>query len=62
MLNLLRETRKKKRYTMKDMTIFLGFKAIGTYSKKERGEIPITINEAKQISDILKCSPMIFFK
>lgn len=59
----LREKRKERKITVKEMAKFLGFKSDSTYSKKERKEIPITIDEAKKMCVILNCSmDEIFFK
>ena len=52
----LREKRQERNITVKEMADFLGYKSDSTYSKKERGEIPITINEAKKICLILNCT------
>lgn len=62
MLNEVRRIRKAQKITIKEMSDFLGFKTCSTYSKKEREEIPTTIEEAKKISKKLNVSPMIFFK
>jgi transcriptional regulator with XRE-family HTH domain len=62
----LREIRKKKGYSAKYMAIELTKRqqqiAESTYYKKEIGYIPITVDEAQEIVNILKCSPLIFFK
>lgn len=58
----LREKRQEKNITVEEMAELLGYKSASTYSKKERGEIVITINEAKKICLILGCSmDSIFF-
>lgn len=57
----LREKRKKKKISVNDIASIIN-KSPTTYSKKERGELPITIDEAKEICNFLKCSPLIFFK
>jgi len=66
MSNLLRETRKKKKYSVVRIVEELAKYGIemaeSTYYKKETSTVPVTIEEAKAISSILKCSPLIFFK
>lgn len=59
----LREKRQERNITVKEMANFLGYKSDSTYSKKERGEIAITIDEAKKICIILNCTMNdIFFR
>lgn len=48
----LRKTRKEQKKTCEDMAKTIGVQA-SAYSKKERQEIPITIEEAKIISNEL---------
>ena len=48
----LRELRKSQGYTCEQMATKLGLSK-GTYSKKERGLIVITLNEAQKIAAIL---------
>lgn len=61
MLDEIREIRQNKGLTINDMANVLGYKSSSTYSKKERGVIPITINEAIKICQILEISPIKFF-
>jgi transcriptional regulator with XRE-family HTH domain len=56
MLEKLRKKRKEYNLTVYDMANLLHLKSASTYSKKERGEIPINIDEAKKICLILRCS------
>lgn len=59
----LREKRKSKKITCKQMAKILGFKSDSTYSKKERKELPITIDEANKIAIVLGCTlDEIFFE
>ena len=59
----LREKRQERNITVKEMAELLGYKSDSTYSKKERGEIAITVDEAKKICLILNCSmDDIFFR
>lgn len=50
----LRKLRKEKNLTCDYMAKNLGYSNRSVYSKKERGLLPITIEEAKTISLILK--------
>jgi|GEM_PF-2733025 len=62
----VRNLRKKKKISVKDMVLKLKEKGItlaeSTYYRKEIGTIPIIIDEAKEIADILNCNASIFFK
>ena len=59
----LREKRQERNITVKEMAELLGYKSDSTYSKKERGEIAITVDEAKKICLILNCTmDDIFFR
>ena len=60
MYKILREKRKAKKYNASKMGEVIN-KTGTTYLKKERGEIPITVEEAKILCKFLKCSPLIFF-
>ena len=51
--------RKEKNITQEKMAEIIGKKA-STYAKKERGELPITIDEAKKICEFLDCELNIF--
>lgn len=53
MLYKLRRKREEKGLTVEDMAKLLNYKSSSTYSKKEREEIPINIEEAKKICIIL---------
>ena len=61
MYSKVRQIRKEMGITIQYMTDELGFKSPSTYSKKERGELPITVEEVKHICVILKISPLLFF-
>lgn len=52
----LREKRQERNITVKEMAELLGYKSDSTYSKKERGEISITVDEAKKMCLILNCT------
>lgn len=52
----LREKRQERKITTSEMADFLGYKSGSTYAKKERGEIAITLDEARKICTILGCS------
>ena len=56
MYQTLRGTRKLQDVSVIDITRKLGLKTTGTYYKKEQGNVPITIEEAKIISKILHTS------
>lgn len=56
MYHVLRETRKNKNISVIKLTLALGLKTTGTYYKKEQGNVPITIEEAKKLSKILGVS------
>lgn len=56
MYQTLRDTRKLQDVSVIDITRKLGLKTTGTYYKKEQGNVPITIEEAKIISKILHTS------
>ena len=53
MLQNLRNKREEKGLTTKNMADLLNYKSSSRYAKKERGEIPISIEEAKKICFIL---------
>lgn len=61
MFGQIRTIRKEMGITVREISERLGYKSPATYSKKERGELPITIEEAKEICLILKISPLLFF-
>lgn len=50
----LRKIREERKFTCDYMAKALGYANRSVYSKKERGLLPITIEEAKTIADILK--------
>ena len=52
MFERLREIRQAKNYTCAYMAEKMGLTK-GTYSKKERGQITMTLEDAKKISEIL---------
>ncbi len=54
MKNKLREIRKSKKISGHDLAKVLGYKSPATYYKKEKGEIPLTYEEMKIISEYLK--------
>lgn len=54
MKNKLREIRKSKKISGHDLAKVLGYKSPATYYKKEKGEIPLTYEEMKTISEYLK--------
>lgn len=58
----LKKLRKDKGLTLQDMANLLGLKTASAYCKKETGAVPISLEEAKKISDFFK-KPMeeIFF-
>lgn len=58
----LRELRKTKGYTCEQMARGLGIQKAG-YSKKERGDVAVSLADAKKISEMLGESiENIFFK
>lgn len=56
MYQTLREMRKLQDVSVVDIVKKLGFRTTGTYYKKEQGNIPITIEEAKKLSKMLHTS------
>ena len=56
MISALRDKRKSRNLTIQEMSELLGYKSNSTYAKKERGEIAITVDEAKKICLILNCT------
>lgn len=48
----LRQIREEKGFTCEAMAAFLGLQTKSAYSKKERGRVPFTLQEAKKISEI----------
>ena len=54
MFNRLREVRNQNNVNVQILSDLIGIKEKSTYYKKERGEIPFTLNEAKIISDYFK--------
>ena len=46
--------RKEKKISGYEMAKILGYKSAATYYKKEKGELPITYEEMKIISNYLK--------
>lgn len=53
MYQILRNTRKLQDISVIDITKKLGLRSVGTYYKKEQGNVPITIEEAKILSRML---------
>lgn len=53
MYQILRDTRRLQDVPVIDIARKLGFRTTGTYYKKEQGNVPITIEEAKIISKML---------
>lgn len=56
MYKILRNTRKLQDVPVIDIVRKLGFKTTGIYYKKEQGNVPFTIEEAKIISKMLHTS------
>ena len=56
MYQTLRNTRRLQDVPVIDIAKKLGFRTTGTYYKKEQGNVPITIEEAKIISKMLHTS------
>lgn len=54
MKNKLREIRKSKKISGHELAKVLGYKSPATYYKKEKGNIPLTYEEMKIISEYLK--------
>lgn len=50
MFEALRETRMKEKVTCEQLANLLGFKTKGAYHKKEQGNVPFTLEEAKKIA------------
>lgn len=61
MYEKVRKARKEKKITIEEMAKELDFSSPSTYSKKERGDLPITIDEAQKICNKLGISPLLFF-
>lgn len=49
--NYLKDLRKKQGETQKEIATLLGLKTASAYSKKENGKIPISLEEAKILSN-----------
>lgn len=49
----LKELRKKHNRTQRNMADILGLKTVSAYSKKENGKSPLSLKEAKIISEYL---------
>jgi DNA-binding XRE family transcriptional regulator len=47
----LRKIREQHNATCEQLSNLLGFKTRGAYQKKETGNVPFTLDEAKKISD-----------
>lgn len=62
MYQVLRDTRKQKHIDVIDIAKELGLKTTATYYKKEKQEVPITVEEAKIISKMLGVSLDKLFK
>jgi len=52
-LNLLKETRKKRKITQEAMAKALGYSGKAGYSFLEAGKIKVTVEQSKQIKNIL---------
>lgn len=52
----LRQERKKKKLSCADMATVIGLKTKAGYNKKELGQVPFTVEEAKKISNVLRKS------
>ena len=53
MFEKLREIRKQKGVSAKDISEKIGLKTEGAYYKKEAGNVPFTLEEGKIISDMV---------
>jgi transcriptional regulator with XRE-family HTH domain len=62
MIEKLKEAREKKGYTQQEMAKRLGKKSKSWYHMIENGEIPLTIDIAKELCKILGINPIIFFE
>lgn len=51
MFENLKQTRKSNKVTCEQLSELLGFKTRGAYHKKENGNVPFTLDEAKIIAD-----------
>ena len=54
MFEKLREIRTQKGVTCKQLAELLGLKTRGAYQKKEMGNVPFTLEEAKRIADFFR--------
>ena len=54
MFDKLKEIRVKEKVTCEQLANLLGFKTNGAYHKKEQGNVPFTLEEAKIIADYFK--------
>lgn len=62
MLERLRKLRKERNVSIAEMSMLLGFKTQSAYCKKELGYVPLSLNEARVISDFFgKSIDEIFF-
>lgn len=62
MVENLRKMRKERNISVADMAQLLGFKSNSSYCKKELGYIPISLEEARKISEYFgKSVEEIFF-
>ena len=50
MFDRLKEARISRNVTCEDLSALLGFQTRGAYHKKESGNVPFTLNEAKVIA------------
>ncbi|MFA9465328.1 MAG: helix-turn-helix transcriptional regulator [Velocimicrobium sp.] len=53
MSECLKELRKKHNLTQRNMSDALGLKTVSAYSKKENGKSPLSLKEAKIISEYI---------
>ena len=54
MFEKLRNIRKNQGVTCGQLAELLGFKGRGAYHKKEKGDVPFTLEEAKIIADFFQ--------
>lgn len=62
MNSALVKARKDKGYTQEQMAKMLGYKSKASYHFLEKGSVKLTLEKAKQISEILEVDLEIFFE